>query len=296
MVRDNRECGDMTKPMPATSSSGRKWWQRPIVWLATVVVGALGAYGTDALVSGMKSVVPTDDLVPELLGIDAIAVVDMIHLLDPVDGAVGYIVAGSVDPVPMLSGAEPIDSWTVSSGAVDVGVSAWEVTLEGKRESPVELVDITPVLEERCGDPLIGGLIMQAAQGETDKIRLNIDVPANRPTVTREEGHDVIENYFSTKKITLPKGEKNVLILRGVSQQHHCRWKYQLGLIADGKRITFLLAAPGDRPFEVTGKSSDAGAYDWVIPPFFCFGSDGPEKLKAPRGTDFNAFLNGVCS
>src|SRR6185503_11042995 len=111
----------------------------------------------------------------------------------------------------------------------------WEVTLVGTRETPVELVNIAPVLEGQCTPPLTGGLYSSQPQGETDKIVLDMDVTAERPTVTRlnAEGGPV-ENYFSTKKITLPKGEANVLVLRGMSKELHCRWRYRLDLIADG--------------------------------------------------------------
>jgi hypothetical protein len=33
-----------------------KWWQRPIVWVATVVLGAAATYLTDVIVSWAKSV------------------------------------------------------------------------------------------------------------------------------------------------------------------------------------------------------------------------------------------------
>jgi hypothetical protein len=239
-------------------------------------------------------VAPTDDLLPQVLGTDAIRVVDLIHIDDPFTGGWGYVVPGSVDPTPVLAVNSDAAAWARANGAVDVRYSAWEVTLVGTRETPVELVNIVPVLEGPCAPPLTGGLYSDQPQGESDKIVLNMDVTADRPTVTRLNADGgPIQNYFSTKKITLPKGETNVLVLRGMSETMDCRWRYRLDLIADGKRTTFSLSAPGGRPFEATGENDDHSGYDWVVPPAFLAFCDN-RALESGRpvikGSEYDAY------
>ena len=63
-----------------TSATAKKWWQRPITWLTTAVLAVGGGYATDVVVSGLKSVAPTDDLLPQVLGADAIRVADLAHM------------------------------------------------------------------------------------------------------------------------------------------------------------------------------------------------------------------------
>jgi hypothetical protein len=278
----------MTESGPSSAPKKLKWWQRPIVWVTTVILGAAAAYLTDVIVSWAKSV-------PQALG-PPVAVVDLARLHDPFVGRWGYVVAGSVDPAPVLgedAGGSDLAAWAEANAGIDVNISAWELTLEGRRNSPVELVNIVPILEERCGQPLGGGLYSDEPQGETEKILLDIDVSAERPTVTRSDPEAApIENFFASKKITLPKGEKNVLVLRGRSDLYHCRWRYRFDLIADGERTTLTLSAPGDRPFEVTGENPNYGVYDWVVPPAFL--ACGARRPKID-GRDFERRLQGGC-
>src|SRR6185503_5771400 len=101
-----------------------------------------------------------------------IRVVDLAHIDDPFVGGWGYVVPGSVDPTPVLGPNSDIAGWAKANGGVDVRYTAWEVTLVGTRETPVELVNIAPVLEGQCTPPLTGGLYSSQPQGETDKIVL----------------------------------------------------------------------------------------------------------------------------
>jgi hypothetical protein len=281
-------------PTQQLAKATKKWWQRPITWLTTAVLAVGGGYATDAVVSGLKSVAPTDDLLQQVLGADAIKVADLTHIDDPFTGGWGYVVPGSADPAPVLAVDSDLATWARVNGGVDVRYSAWEVTLIGTRETPVEVVNIVPVLEGPCGPPLTGGLYSDQPQGETDKIMLDMDVTAERPTVTRLDAvGGTVKNYFSTKKITLPKGEANVLVLRGKSETLDCRWRYRLDLIADGKRATFTLSAPGGRPFEATGESSDHSVYDWVVPPAFlafCHGRAVESGRPQIKGSEYDAY------
>jgi hypothetical protein len=288
--------------MDGSQPKKRKWWQRPIVWLATVVIGAAGAYLTDLLVTGAKTVVPPEDVVNQVLDTPAIVVDDLTHFHDAFVGRGGYVVSAAVDPAPVSAISAtlpPFKQWAEANNAVDLGVTAWEITIEGKRDSPVEVVNIVPVLEEPCGPALRGGLFRDGAQGETDKVVLNVDVSAAHPLFSRSDPSSEFDaNYFGSKKISLPRGEKNVLILRATSGKVHCRWRYGIEYIADGKRGSLLVSAPGNKPFEVTAGRASAD-YDWIVPgasEVSCF--HVPEGSARPKvaGKDFEAVMKACYS
>jgi hypothetical protein len=242
----------MTESEPGSTPKKLPWWKRPIAWAGAIVMGASGVYLTDTIVTWAKSV-------PQSLG-SPVAVVDLTRLHDPFSGRWGYVVAPSADPTSVLdedAGGLGLAAWAEANAGVDVKISAWELTLEGRQDKAVELVNIVALYSDQ-------------PQGQTDKIVLDIDISAKRPTITRGDPEgQIIENFFASKKISLPKGEKNVLVLRGMSDVNHCRWRYRFDLVADGERTSITVSAPGDKPFEVTGENPNSRIYDWVVPPQF---------------------------
>ena len=92
------------------------------------------------------------------------------------------------------------------------------------------------------------------------------------------DGEDTGAPFFSTHKITLPKGEKNVVQVRALSAKQHCRWRLELDYLADGRRQTMVISAPGDKPFEVTGRADDSAYTGFYLSPFDgCRAKDGTE-------------------
>lgn len=276
----------------------RPWWQRPFVWFGVLVLGALGVVAQDRIRAEVNSVVPDDEVLPRLIGTDAITVVDMTHLDNPFGGRTGYVVAPQVEP-PRLVGDttdETFRRWAEPNHAVDLEISAWEVALRGTRSHPVEIVDIVPVREEPCGPPLAGGLLNDSGQGEADKIVFDADVAADRPTLARVDPSTAEQtpHYFGSRKITLPRDETVTLVLRGVSTAEHCRWRYRIDYLADGERDTLLLSAPGDAPFEVTGLRPTYRDYAWVVPPAYlqCDAIGGGVARPTLAGADYEAFLD----
>jgi len=276
----------------------RRWWQRPIVWLLAVILAAVGAYMTDVVRHVLDNIASPEAVGDRLSGEEAIAVVEVTHLFNNEVGSQGYVVAATVDPTPMRNPlTRDLGGWASANGAVDYRTTAWQVTLEGTRTTAVEVVDIVPVLDGACREPLRGGLIDDGAEGVTDKIILHVDIDRPEPSFRRvQEGvSDPVDHFFSTNKISLPSGEKNVLVLRASSDGKYCRWRYRVDYLADGVRRSMILAAPGDRPFEVTGPPADPARYEWVVTSPAtqeCFGG-GEENLAKVDGATYAS--RGTC-
>jgi len=282
----------MTEPS-ATLAKKPKWWQRPITWVITIVVGAAGAYATDTILSALKSVAPTDDLVAQAIGTDAFNIVDLHRIHNFSEGRWGYVVPPNADPAPILgeSGGRGYQAWAEANNAVDVRYTGWEFTIEGTRASTVEIVNIVPVMEEPCRPPLGGAIFEDQPAGESQKIVLKTDLTKANPVFAQfAYQKDRVPNYFGTKKISLPRGEKNTIVLEAYVAGKHCKFRYRLEYLADGKRSEFLLGAPQGKPFEVTGYLKDPTAYAWVVPVVGCQDVKKPvtgaELSRLPKGCE----------
>ncbi|MFI6240058.1 hypothetical protein ACIBEF_09300 [Micromonospora sp. NPDC050795] len=261
-------------PAPATVA----WWKRPVTWLLTIVVGAVATW-LGAVVLGMiNQWKPANELAEQLAGRGPVVVLDLKHIPYPQEGAFDYVYPADSD-LARLDAKRPDDP-AVEAGAVDIERSSWEITLVGTREEAAEAVDLRPVLVEPCGPPLTGIHEPNPSQGDSQKIVLvtHVDRPNPRMLVDDPGGADAGVPFFATHKITLPKGEKNVIQVRALSAKQHCRWRLELDYLAEGRRQTMVISAPGDKPFEVTGRADDS-AYAWVYlsPSDGCRAKDGTE-------------------
>ncbi|MBM0231049.1 hypothetical protein JNW91_03645 [Micromonospora sp. STR1_7] len=249
----------VSSPAPATVA----WWKRPVTWLLTIVVGAVATW-LGAVVLGMiNQWKPADELAEELAGRGPLVVLDVKHVPYPQEGSLDYVYPAGSD-LARLDAARPDDP-AVEAGAVDIERSTWEITLVGTRDEAAEAVDLRPVLVEPCRAPLTGIKEPNESQGESKKVVLvtHVDRPNPRMLVEDRGGDEAGAPFFATHKITLPKGEKNVIQVRALSAKQHCRWRLELDYLADGRRQTMVISAPGDKPFEVTGRADDS-AYTWV--------------------------------
>ncbi|MEV4719255.1 hypothetical protein AB0J94_18850 [Micromonospora noduli] len=252
------------------------WWKRPVTWLLTIVVGAVATW-LGAVVLGMiNQWKPADKLAEELAGRGPLVVLDLKHVPYPDEGALDYVYPADAD-LSRLDAKRPDDP-TVEAGAVDIERSTWEITLVGTRDEAVEAVDLRPVLVEPCRPPLTGIREPNESQGASEKVVLvtHVDRPNPRMLVEDTGGEDGGAPFFATHKITLPRGEKNVIQVRALSAKQHCRWRLELDYLADGRRQTMVISAPGDKPFEVTGRADDS-AHAWIyLSPFDdCRAKDG---------------------
>ncbi|MFI6783124.1 hypothetical protein [Micromonospora sp. NPDC050276] len=270
--RKARTPAPVAPPAPAPVA----WWKRPVTWLLTIVVGAVATW-IGAVVLGMiNQWKPANELAEELAGRGPLVVLDLKHVPYPQEGALDYLYPADAD-LARLDAARPDDP-TVEAGAVDIERSTWEITLVGTRDEAVEAVDLRPVLVEPCRAPLTGILEPNKSQGDSKKIVLvtHVDRPNPRMLVEEPGGQDGGAPFFATHKITLPRGEKNVIQVRALSAKQHCRWRLELDYLADGRRQTMVISAPGGKPFEVTGRADDS-AYSWfyLSPIYDCRAKDG---------------------
>ena len=74
--------------------------------------------------------------------------------------------------------------------------------------------------------------------------------------------------------------------LRAASEGRYCQWRYRLDYLADGGRHSMTLAAPGGKPFAVTGPLTDQAGYAWVVTSPATQSCWGPESDRLARWTD----------
>ncbi|SCE88188.1 hypothetical protein [Micromonospora saelicesensis] len=272
--RPRRRKAPVSSPVPAPVA----WWKRPVTWLLTIVVGAVATWLGAVVLGAINQWKPANELAEQLAGRGPVVVLDVKHVPYPQEGALDYVYPAGAD-LARLDAKRPDDP-SVEAGAVDIERSTWEITLVGTRDEAGEAVDLRPVLVEPCRPPLTGTREHNDSQGDSKKIVLvtHVDRPNPRMLVDDPDGEDAGAPFFSTHKITLPKGEKNVIQVRALSAKQHCRWRLELDYLADGRRTTMVISAPGDKPFEVTGRADDsayAGIY--LNPLNGCRAKDGSE-------------------
>ncbi|MGW3785290.1 hypothetical protein ACWD5Z_11925 [Micromonospora chokoriensis] len=258
-------------------------WKRPVTWLLTIVVGAVGTWIGAVILGMINQWKPANELAEELAGRGPLVVLDVRHIPYPDEGPGAYAYPADAD-LARLDAARPKDP-AAEAGALDIDRSTWEITLVGTRDEAVEAVDLRPVLVEPCRAPVGGILEPNESQGASEKVVLVTHVDRPNPRMLAEDfgGEDAGEPFFATHKITLPRGEKNVIQVRALTAKQHCRWRLELDYLADGQRQTMVISAPGDKPFEVTGRA-DPSAYTWVYlsPIYECRTKDGTktERLR----------------
>lgn len=242
-----------------------------------LVLVALSAYAGDVVRVILHTIASPESVAGDFTKRKPIAVLSVEHLFDNAVGAQGYVVDSSVNPAPAQSlrtSHEDVGQWAEENNAVDLAVTAWEVAVEGTRSEPVAITNIVPLLEKPCDEALRGGVIRRGSEGISDNVNLEVDITQPSPNFNRRAaaGQPEVKNFFRHKKITLQKGEKEVLTLRAKAiSKKHCRWRYRIDYLADGKKNSMKLSAPDGAPFEVTGPHpgtvfDNEITYDWVVP------------------------------
>src|SRR5262245_21597496 len=80
----------------------KQWWKRPIVWLVTIVVGAVGVYLTDVIRSFLDARgTPAVELGERLAHPTPIAVVDLERVTNPELAGDFLVPAGVTDLAPL---------------------------------------------------------------------------------------------------------------------------------------------------------------------------------------------------
>lgn len=178
------------QPEPRTS-----WRRQPSTWLLVIVMAVTATYFQDTLRAVGEGWLTPGEVADSVSAGAAIRVVDVHHDLD--SGNPVLVPARKGGGAALPAGESPPDSlseeWLAERGAVDVGSSRWEITIETRRNEAVEIVDVRPVMAGgRCGPAPTGAYIENQAAGGGDKIPLYlvIDGPRPRPVFQRNPRPD----------------------------------------------------------------------------------------------------------
>jgi hypothetical protein len=237
--------------------------------VVAIVLAVVAAYGQEFLRSLLDTVgKPASQWAEQMGEPDAIAVVD-----------VRMVSSGQMFVHPEGSRTTTEVEVTKSGFADQV---KWEITLEGRRSRTVEVVDIVPVIEGgQCGPPVIGVLYaypMGAGSAE-EKIWLGVEVDKRDPKFIGDGSRP----YFDTKKISLPKGEKNNIVVSASTSGPHCRWTIRMDYLADGKPNHLTVTAPDGQPFELVGFVSPLSQYPG---PVYC--NEGRDRFRLMSKTELS--------
>lgn len=264
------------QPEPRTS-----WRRQPSTWLLVIVMAVTATYFQDTLRAVGEGWLTPGEVADSVSGGDAIRVVDVHHDLD--SGNPVLVPARKGGGAALPAGEAPPDSlseeWLAERGAVDVGSSRWEITIETRRNEAVEIVDVRPVMAGgRCGRAPTGAYIENQAAGGGDKIPLYlvIDGPRPRPVFQRNEGGRLSPFFVGPKaqRLTLEKGKKETLAIEATIghpdefsgwEGPYCRWSVRVDYIAGGGRHQMSITAPGNRLFALTGRLPDVARYQVVF-------------------------------
>ncbi|MBM0231009.1 hypothetical protein JNW91_03430 [Micromonospora sp. STR1_7] len=282
---------DLETPAPVP------WWKKPITWVITVCLTMVGAvittYGTDMAKAFLGERAAPEAVAERAAQKSPLIVVDQSRV---VDVARSFVLPqspsdGALQDWDRSRSDMPTQRWLNDQGAVDVGTSYWQITFQGTRTEVVEIVNIRPVLEDgRCAPAIAGVLVENATSGATDKIPLTVAIDRPNPRLLINDGSgDAGKPFFDLKKISLPRKEKNVVVVSATTSGPYCRWRLAVEYLADGHRGEMMVSAPEDRPYAVTGTVSSDKYSDVFIASLWQCGEprkrlSGPEYLKLQNG------------
>ncbi|MFI0149548.1 hypothetical protein [Streptomyces lydicus] len=264
------------RPAPADPPDRLRHLKKPAAWLAGIVLAVAAVTFQDVLGGTVKAILPLDRLPDRLSPQDAIDVVEVKDVKD----TGRYVVRGGAGKgfgETLRSG----DAWRHKADVVDAGESEWMVTLQGRAAQQVRITDIVPQLVGgKCAPPLRGDLVLAPGQGVTDVIPLEVAIDGPMPRLTAyTKGAKKGESFFTgpgAKQITLNQNESEAFLIRATSGRGHCLWRYRVEYQVGGSPASMTLSREGGKPFELTGKLSDAGGYGSVyFPSFTCLSPSG---------------------
>ncbi|MER6974864.1 hypothetical protein ABT304_27650 [Nocardioides sp. NPDC000445] len=223
--------------------------KKPTAWVVGVVLVALGATFGSGLQNLFTGLLPEGWSDPG----------KGIHLVD----VRRQEMSGPV-LIPDGASAAPFKSFDQARSAVNdldwqakhewyaVENVTWEVTLVGRHSEDVVITDLRPKRSGPCTSILRQGTVVEDVPqgGGGDKILLRTDLGAPVPALTSEEDGSP---YFTSRTVTLSKGETVVIPITATSSGPTCRWVLVVDYVDHGKRETMTIKAPGGREFGITG-------------------------------------------
>ena len=259
MARRNRS-GSRGRPVAEVTRAPVPWWKKPITWATTIVLAIVGGvittYGTDIAKAFLAETAAPEAIAERAAEPLPFIVVDQNRMID---NARSFVLPQPPSETALRARSEMTsDQWLNDRGAVDVSESYWQITFQGTRTEVVEIVNIRPVLEGgRCAPATAGTLMENPSAGASDKIPLTVAIDKPNPRLMFDDGSaNDGQPFFHLKKISLPRKEKNVVIVKATTSGPYCQWRLAVEYLADGQRRETIVSAPGNRPYAVTGEVS----------------------------------------
>lgn len=225
--------------------------KKPTAWVVGVVLVSLGATFGSGLQNLFTGLLPEGWSDPG----KGIQLVDVRRqaMSGPVLIPDGASAAAFTNVEQALSAVNDPD-WQAKHEWYAVENVTWEVTLVGRHSEDVVITDLRPKRSGPCTSILRQGTIVvdDPKGGGGDKILLRTDVGAPVPALTSAEDGSP---YFTSRTVTLSKGETVVIPITATSSGPTCRWVLEVDYVDHGKRETMTIRAPGDRQFGITGAS-----------------------------------------
>ncbi len=238
---------------------------RPVLWLAGIIVLALGGVLTNA--------------VAEQVG-DAINSATNPRPIS-VDKAKTYGVTGAVLGSGATPSAKELEEelnhqrrdarmmWLVEEhGGVPVGSVSALVVVRGQRSSPVQIVDIA--VDRQCEPPLRGALFApppftDPSLQDSQRLTLDLDDP-NALLVNAKFDSDDGQQHplpaFPGTTISLNQDERQVILVKASTTTSHCRFWLVMTVLDGAAESTVTIPSEGVQPFQVTAAVDFANYHD----------------------------------
>ncbi|GGO41630.1 hypothetical protein GCM10012286_21710 [Streptomyces lasiicapitis] len=167
---------------------------------------------------------------------------------------------------PMSTTSEKYDDFLGSTGAVNVGEQTLRLTLTGRRDQQVNVLDVRPVIVRRAS-PLAGTLFAVGSQAGSATFQVIYDLDRPNPVARKAvRDTDFSESnpdagavrpgppFFADTTITLRRDEQNVLVLRARTERFHVAFRLKVTYML-GDRRKYMIVDDHGRPFQVSGVS-----------------------------------------
>jgi hypothetical protein len=156
------------------------------------------------------------------------------------------------------SAADPaLDNRLRSLGAAHVGALSLRLTVEGRLNQEIRVLDIRPMLVGQRSAPLDGTLFYIPPQEADPVMNMIFDMDALSPQARAvdEEGR-IAEPFFEKNTISLPEGEQDTIVIRTYSKKFSVaffvRMQYQIG-----GEVRHVDIYDHGKPFRLTAMSCD---------------------------------------
>lgn len=253
------------KDSQAGSERPKPLWQKPLLWIAALIVAALGTALTNVIQPILNRTITPLVEVGDPIWIKT----ELRNAMEDVTFPSGLTLSEQdVEMLGALNRTADQAAWLEKRGGIVAGKRTLVVTLRGERADPVRITDIRDASE--CA-PVDRGTLFRLVTGRgatPQSIKLAIEV--GNPTrdafwVDAEKGES--KPYFPERTITLRKDEEEVLVidLYPPQPEQACRVRLQMTVLERDGEHKQLIAPERLSVMDVEPYKADVeSAYDLV--------------------------------